>query len=783
MDPALSELLADDPRDEVEAIIRLSQPGIAPAGVRLVTRFGTIATCRLPKSRIVETWADESVASLKAPRLVLPNPDVHLPAMARTSWMDQRRSPSIGATGRDVVVGIVDFGCDFAHPDFRHADGRTRLLALWDQGRYLNRTDNRYGYGAVYTQDMINRALATRDPYAALGYHPADFNLGAGGAHGTTVMGIAAGNGRAGGPTGVAPAAELVFVNLATRSTRGLATLGDSVTVLEAVDFIARIAGSRPWVINLSIGRHGGPHDGSTLVEQGLDAALMAAPGRAIVGSSGNYFEDRVHASGQLRPGESRTLVFEVDKADVTPNELEIWYSSLDTLIVEIRSPSEEATARVGLGQQASLVREGQEIGRIYHRAHDPNNHDHHVDVFLYPGAPRGAWFVTLIGEDVVDGHFHAWIERDAGCPGCQSQFQIEDADPSSTLGTICTGFRTIAVGAYNPHSPHLELAPFSSAGPTRDGRQKPDLVAPGVSILAARSAPHDPDPDTPLLTRKSGTSMAAPHVAGAIACMFEATGRPLWIAETRRLLLSSTRKAALSAESVHRIGSGYLDVERAVNAAAQAGNEPLTREQSSLLAIGQPHDVRNTHMKHYLRRAGDPFSRNVWPQESSAEAVLEQVGEAVEDQDDAGFGRELVQWIDRRISAGKSSYSSGQLLNDVVSWIEIGEALETRRRGNPARFAEQPKSYSHADATHSLGAYESVRPLLSQPDPPRWIEVTVADKSGKPISGEPYNLYLADGTIRTGTTDASGRIYATDVSAGSWGLDLPNLPSFALFE
>lgn len=98
-----------------------------------------------------------------------------------------------------------------------------------------------------------------------------------------------AGNGLAGGPVGVAPDADLVFVHLADRRTGGLANLGDSVGILEAVDFIARTAGRRPWMINVSVGRHGGPTT-DRRTELALDAMLRARPGRFVVQGAGNYF-------------------------------------------------------------------------------------------------------------------------------------------------------------------------------------------------------------------------------------------------------------------------------------------------------------------------------------------------------------------------------------------------------------------------------------------------------------------------------------------------------------
>ncbi len=577
MDPALWELLEGNADDEIKSIIRLRETGDTPPGVRIVTRFGNIATVRLPRHAILDTHADETVASLKAPRLLTPEPDVHIqtaeePADSYTN-QDQRRPSNLPETGQGIIVGIIDWGCDFAHPNFRNADGSTRLLALWDQrGPSPANDENRYGYGVIHTTEAIKRALADDDPYQVLDYHPADGDPDGSGSHGTHVMDIAAGNGRSGGPSGIAPEADLIFVHLATEGTGGLATLGDSVTLLEAMDFIATTAGARPWVVNCSMGRHGGPHDGSTLVEQGLDEIVTAAPGRAIVQSTGNYFDRKIHASGLLLPGEQHTLIWQIDAADLTPNELEVWYAGRDTFLVEICSPDGQLSQRVALGESAALIVDEHEIGRIYHRAHDPNNLNHHVDAFLDPGAPAGNWEVTLTGADVVDGRYHAWVERDAACRHCQSRFDQADINPAYTTGTICNGFRTIAVGAYDARMPGGNLARFSSAGPTVDGRQKPNLVAPGVSILAARSASRELGPDTPLHTRKSGTSMAAPHVTGTIACMFEAAGRPLWIYETQNLLLSSTQKRAVSLNTEIRIGSGYLDIEAAVAAARHAG-------------------------------------------------------------------------------------------------------------------------------------------------------------------------------------------------------------------
>jgi hypothetical protein len=380
------------------------------------------------------------------------------------------RGAGSGLTGAGVVVGVIDWGLDFDHPNFKNADRSTRLIALWDQRtprtgpgqkRYRGRP---YGYGVVHTRATINAALATGTPYRALGYHPADADRG-GGSHGTHVMDIAAGNG-ATGPVGVAPGAKLVFVHLADRGTDGLANLGDSVRLLEAVDFIARTAGDHPWVINLSMGRHGGPHDGTTLTELALDELLSAAPGRFIAQSAGNYHDSRTHANGQLGRGDSNELRFVTDPADTTSNELEIWYPGSDEFAIRLEPPGASEAPSVRLGETADVTVAGQVVGRVYHRRCDPNNGDHHVDAFLYPLAPAGRWRVVLEGRRIADGRWHAWLERDEACPRCQARFVPRDASADTTIGTIASGHIPLVVGAYDGHSPFDR--PAGPAAPAR---------------------------------------------------------------------------------------------------------------------------------------------------------------------------------------------------------------------------------------------------------------------------------------------------------------------------
>lgn len=583
-DPLLSELIAEEGSDdELSVIARLLDTQNLPNGVRIVTQFGDIATLRVRRSQLNELAECNSVVAVEASRRLsesqlradvvndteAPNPflDSKMADQYRHLRLDSytRRPAGLTATGRGCVVAVLDWGCDFAHPAFRSRNGKTRLLAIWDQrGDDDGESDNRWGYGRIHDAVRINQALKRRRPYAALEYDPADSDHRSTrtnewvGAHGTHVLDIAAGTSRSNNGGGVAPDAELIFVHLArTTNPLSIGNLGDSASVLEALDFVFRTAGERPCVVNMSVGAHGGPHDGTTLVEHGIDNAVRFEPGRCVVNSSGNYFNKNAHAQGRLTQSDETALTFDVPPRDPTDSELEVWYPGVDRITAVLIDPGGNQVASSPHGSRVVLKQRDQIVGSIHNIRR--RNGDNSIDVFLKPQVSPGRWNLMLRGTSIADGHFHAWIERDSGK---QPVFVGNDVVGDSTTGTICNGQFSITVGAYDPSGQNLEIGRFSSSGPTRDGRTKPELIAPGVAISAARSTPRGRKPRDRRVT-KSGTSMAAPHVAGTVAVMFEAAGTRLSILDTRRLLFNSVNRGVLTQRTAmdqpHRFGYGVL--------------------------------------------------------------------------------------------------------------------------------------------------------------------------------------------------------------------------------
>ncbi len=470
-----------------------------------------------------------------------------------------------GRRGSGVVVGICDSGCDFTHPSFRRTDGTSRILFLWDQSLTPLATEGSpagFGFGVEYTNVQINAALASATPFASVRHRDP-------GGHGTHVTGIAAGDGSAPGQgrpggtfVGVAPEADIIVVANASNGAEGL---GTSASTLDAVNYIFQRAESlaKPCVINMSLGDNLGPHDGTSLLERGLNN-LLGGAGRAFVKSAGNAGNQGIHASGAVASGATVDVQFNQPAGDTTANQIDVWYRGGDTFRVAVVDPLGNVAGPVNVGAVATTVLPGGNRVRIDHRNNDPFNGDRRAFLTFTPGAPgtmrAGNWSVRLIGvASPLGGAFDAWIQRGQVVP----RFLAPHESSARTISTPGTAAEVITAGNYITRGAGVgSLASSSSRGPTRDGRAAPTLAAPGSLIMSADGENSSGDP----YRLDGGTSMAAPHVVGTIALMLQ-KNRNRTQAQIKACLESSARSDVQTGAVPNTAwGAGKLDAKAAVD-------------------------------------------------------------------------------------------------------------------------------------------------------------------------------------------------------------------------
>ncbi|WP_421989612.1 S8 family peptidase [Qipengyuania sp.] len=496
---------------------------------------GFLVTGRIPIDRVEALAAETDILDLRAAQPVHPT----LGASVEQTGADPASFPEgFDPQGGDgVVIGVVDYGCDFAHRNFMRADGSSRLESIWDQLGIAS-IDSPMGYGRRYSAAQIDAALSASDPYDALGYGPEPDSPLRTGTHGTHVMDIAGGNGTGSGQAGIAPEATLIFVDIAasdiSRMGPGVVNqhFGDSVQLLEAVRYIFDEAGDRPCVVNLSLGTNGGPHDGSSLVEQGIDALVEGDSNRAIVIAAGNSHGDGTHTSGRVTASGSLDIGW--DHPGEWGGEFELWYDGDRRLEVELIAPDGTRFGPVRPGSSLPLG-DHEVIIFIASIVGNRTNGDNAIGIWVAENVMEGEWTVRLTNMTSQGTDFHAWIERDD-----YAQSYFTQPVESHTLGSISTSRKAIVVGAFDGHKASLPVYTYSSTGPTRDGREKPEVSAPGQNVFAARSR------TTGGVTRKSGTSMAAPAVSGLIALLYADAarrGQDLSIDELRDELIRRARR------------------------------------------------------------------------------------------------------------------------------------------------------------------------------------------------------------------------------------------------
>ena len=453
------------------------------------------ALLRLPPSLIPTVSALPQILYIEMPHYI----SFEILSGKRSSCITQVTLPPLSLTGNGVLVGFVDSGIDLTHPDFQDSNGNSRVLFLWDQTRDEYPPDG-YLFGTEYNNEQINEALR-------MGKTLSKDESG----HGTAAAGIACGNGNAsnGRYRGIAPETELIVVKM--RKNKGL--YPRTTELLSGIDYCIRKAlkFNRPLVLNISFGNNYGSHTGNSLSELYLNRVSLL--GRiSIIAAAGNEGASPVHTSGFL--DQTVNVDFSISERQTSLN-MQLWKDYADDVRIKLRAPSgTEYTLSDNFGTNIETL--DQTRIAFYNSAPSPFQRLQEYYFEFFPIADNfyltsGVWSLIIEPISIKNGSFEMWFPSASSLNGST---RFLSPDPYNTLTIPSSANSVITVGAYDAKT--NTPADFSGRGAAAMPNllTKPDLVAPGVSIIV----PSFPGGYQTV----SGTSFAAPFVAGSAALLME---------------------------------------------------------------------------------------------------------------------------------------------------------------------------------------------------------------------------------------------------------------------
>lgn len=423
------------------------------------------------------------------------------------SCIDAVQRGSQGLSGKNVIFACVDSGVSYVHPDFRNEDGSTRILCLWDQTISGNPPAG-YRRGTEYGAEQMNEALRAETAEERRRLVPSEDISG----HGTSVLGIGAGNGRASGGRyrGVAYEADLIVVKL---GTPGENTFPRTTEIMEGIDYCVRKAVelNKPIAINLSFGNNYGAHDGSSLLESYLDAVSGVGKNVICVGMGNEGFAG-VHQALTLTEENESIVEFSVGEYQASTN-LQLWKSYADIVNISIEDPGGNVIGPIGetSGTQRFTLGNGEIL--VYYGTPTPYSVLQEIYIeFLSTGQylASGIWRLRIEPVRIVQNLANLWLPV-SETASLRTRFLTPSPEGSFTVPAAARN--VISVAAYD--SRNESYADFSGrAFQVLPWAGKPDLAAPGVDIQAPAVGGG--------YRNVTGTSFATPFVTGSGALLME---------------------------------------------------------------------------------------------------------------------------------------------------------------------------------------------------------------------------------------------------------------------
>lgn len=457
--------------------------------------FGGFAVLRVREPEIERLASLPEVTYVEKPKPLY----FALQEAKQASCLTRVQRGAEGLSGGGVLFCCVDSGVDYRHPEFRNADGTTRILYLWDQTIPGNPPAG-YFRGTEYTREEINEALRAETPEQARSIVPSTDISG----HGTGVLGIGAGN------SGVAYESEIIAVKLGVPQSTGFPR---TTELMEGVDYCVRKAAElgRPAAINLSFGNNYGAHNGSSLLELYLDTAAGVGKNVICVGM-GNEGVSANHVSLTLLEDEPLEIEFTIGEYENSTN-LQFWKAYSDVLRIYIEDPGGRVAGPLEeiLGVQRFRLPDTDLL--VYYGMPTPYNVLQEIYLDFLPTGQyltSGIWKLRIEPVSIVQNLANLWLPVSESL-SARTGFLTPTVAGSFTVPAAAQN--VISVAAYDSRTE--AYAEFSGrAFNVLPWAGKPDLAAPGVDLQVPAAGGG--------YRTVSGTSFATPFLTGGAALLME---------------------------------------------------------------------------------------------------------------------------------------------------------------------------------------------------------------------------------------------------------------------
>lgn len=451
-------------------------------------------------------------------------------SMEASGILETIEQPLLNLRGQGTMIGFIDTGIDYQNPLFRHPDGRSRILGIWDQT--LPSSDNPQKlppgipgltvtdtiiYGTEFKNTEINEALQSENPLAIV--PTVDTN-----GHGTFLAGIAAGSPS---PTedfiGAAPECGIAVVKLkpAKQYLRDFFLIQDSAEAYQENDImmgikyltLLSVQYRMPLVICLGLGTNTGSHEGTSPLGL-LLRRLNLTTGFASVVAGGNEVGRYHHFLGNIQTN----MEYEDAEIMVAPNEkgftAELWASPPELYTVGFVSPTGQIIPRIPLNEErdtyVTFTLENTQI-TVHYVISEMGSGSQFITMRFQSPTP-GLWRIRVYNYLFIRGSYHIWLPI-TGFISSSTVFL--KPNPFTTITEPANAYSCITIGAYNHYDSSLYI--HSSYGNNRIQFEKPNIVAPGVDVYGPAVSGIPSASGIPM-THQTGTSIAAAHVAGAAA-------------------------------------------------------------------------------------------------------------------------------------------------------------------------------------------------------------------------------------------------------------------------